>query len=103
MYSLFFFHFSDLQDHLLKMNHQKPKLEDLTERAAGLLTFDLCQQYDPAHNLREECREIEERWHKLKERLQLSLQEVEDKVSTVQCLLSVQGSCDPLLECMRIM
>ena len=95
MYLLFFFHFSDLQDHLLKMNKQKPKLQDLTEQAAGLLTFDLCQQYDPAHNLREECREVEERWDKLEERLQLALQEVEDAVSTVECLLNVQGSCDP--------
>ena len=51
------------------MNQQKPKLQDLTEQAAGLLTFDLCQQYDPAHNLREECREVEERWDKLEERL----------------------------------
>ena len=69
------------------MSQQSPKLQDLKEHAAALLTFDLCQQYDPAHNLREECREIEERWEKLKERLQLALQEVKEKVSIVQCSL----------------
>ena len=96
------------------MSQQSPKLQDLKEQAAALLTFDLCQQYDPAHNLREECREIEERWEKLKERLQLALQEVKEKVSIVQCLANVWRSCDltvgvcgdhvtSLLECAGIM
>ena len=96
------FHFSNLQDHLLKMSQQTPKLQDLKEQAAALLTFDLCQQYDPAHNLREECREIEERWEKLKERLQLALQEVKEKVSIVQCLVSVWDHVTSLLECVGI-
>ena len=85
------------------MSQQSPKLQDLKEQADSLLTFDLCQQYDPAHNLREECREIEERWEKLRERLQLALQEVKEKVSIVQCLVSVWDHVTSLLECAGIM
>ena len=96
------------------MSQQTPKLQDLKEQADALLTFGLCQQYDPTHNFREECREIEERWKKLRETLQLALQEVKEKVSIVQSLVSVWGSCDPtvgvcgdhvipLLECVGIM
>ena len=107
-------HFSNLQDHLLKMSQPSPKLQDLKEQADSLLTFDLCQQYDPAHNLREECREIEERWEKLRERLQLALQEVKEKVSYNAVSCQYTGSCDPtvgvcgdhvtlLLECVGIM
>ena len=71
------------------MSQQSPKLQDLKEQADALLTFDLCQQYDPAHNLREECREIEERWEKLRERLQLKLQEVKEKVSYSECFIGI--------------
>ena len=38
---------------------------------ASLLTFDLCQEYD---NFREECREVEERWKKLRGKLSRIMQ-----------------------------
>ena len=37
----------------------------------SLLTFDLCQEYD---NFREECREVEERWEKLRGKLSRIMQ-----------------------------
>jgi len=72
--------YTTVQDHLLKLNQQAPKLQDLKERAAALLTSDLCQQYDPAHNLREQCREMEGKWRKFEEKLQLALEDMEEKV-----------------------
>ena len=71
--------YTTVQDHLLKLNQQAPKLQDLKERAAALLTSDLCQQYDPAHNLREQCREMEGKWRKFEEKLQLALEDMEEK------------------------
>jgi len=72
--------YTTVQDHLLKLNQQAPKLQDLKERAASLLTSDLCQQYDPAHNLREQCREMEGKWRNFEDKLQLALEDMEEKV-----------------------
>ena len=74
-----------VQDHLLKLKQQAPQLQDLLERATSLLTSDLCQQYHPAHDLREQCREMEGKWRKLEEKLQLALEDVEEKVGRRSC------------------
>ena len=62
------------------MSQQQPKLQELSEQAAGLLTEEVCQQYEPAQELSDQCEELEGKWQELNERLQLSLQDVEEKV-----------------------
>ena len=68
---------------MLKLTQREPKLQELNEKAAALLTPELCQRKEPANTLKEQTLEIGRKWQELREKLQLSLKDVEVKVCMI--------------------
>ena len=59
-------------------------LQELNERAAALLTPEVCQQFEPAEMLKNQCAELDANQAAMDEKLQLGLQDVEEKVTFIQ-------------------
>ena len=69
-----------------KLSQQAPELQDLLEKSSDLLTDGLCEKHEPVKTLRKQCKQLEPKWEELQDRIDRSLNQLENRVS-----LSVGG------------
>ena len=64
-----------------KLSQQAPELQDIQEKSSDLLTDGLCEKHEPVKILREQCKQLKKKWKKLQERIDHSLNQLENRVS----------------------
>ncbi len=65
---------------MLKLSQHEPALLEVNEMSAALLTPEVCRCGEPAESLRQQVLELGRKWQEEREKLQLSLRDVEEKV-----------------------
>ena len=63
------------------MSQNARDLQEIQATAAQLLTAELCQKHEPVKQLKEQCDELETKWEELREKMDRSLEQLENRVS----------------------
>ncbi len=68
----------------MKLSQQEQRLEEVSEKSAALLTAEVCQRGEPAETLRQQILKLGSSWHEEREKLQLSLRDLGEKVGAIR-------------------